>query len=220
MKAMANPRSGRIRRFAVAAICFVFSASLGCSRQEPVHPAEATGQSLPFHPSADLQSVDARPEAGSEAPPVRTTPFQGESQAGVVPVGALLTVKLRGALSAATAHVGDNFLATVADPLIIDGKMLVDSGTLVSGRVESARMEPDRSTQLGYLRLALNSMDMKGKKLSLETASLFARSPAADGLARSASVRLRKGHRLTFRLTAPLVLNEQYKMASAAPLGQ
>jgi hypothetical protein len=219
MKAMANPRSGRIRRFAVAAICFVLGVALGCSRQEPVHPAEATGQTLPFHSSADLESVAAHPESGS-ATPVSTTPFTGESQSGVVPVGALLTVQLRGALSAATAHVGDSFLAFVADPLVIDGKILIDSGTPVSGHVESARIEPDRSAQLGYLRLVLNSMDMKGKKLSLETASLFARAPAVDGLARSASVRLRKGHRLTFRLTAPLVLNEQYKIASAAPLEQ
>jgi len=220
MKAMANPRNGSNRRFAIAAFCFVFSLSLGCARQEPVHPAGSAGQKLPFHPSPELESVDARPEGGSGAVPVSTTPFQGESQPGMVPAGTLLTVQLRGALSAATAQVGDSFLAIVADPLIIDGKTLVDSGTLVTGRVESAKLEPDRSSQLGYLRLILSSMDVKGKRLSIETSSLFARATPANGSAHSPDIRLQKGRRLTFRLIAPLVLNDQFRLASAAQLEQ
>jgi hypothetical protein len=219
MKAMANPRSGSSRRFARAAFCFVLTLSLGCARQEPVHPAGSTAQKLPFHPSPELESVAAHPEDGSGAVPVSTTPFQ-ESQPGMVPAGTLLTVQLRGALSAATAQVGDSFLAIVADPLIMDGKILVDSGTLVTGRVESAKLEPDHSSQLGYLRLILSSMDVKGKKLSLETSSLFARATPANGSPHSADVRLKKGHRLTFRLIAPLVLNDQFRLASAARPGQ
>jgi len=218
MKAMANPRSGSNRRFAVAATCFVLGFCLGCARQEPVHPAGSAGQTLPFHSSPELESVAVHPEAGSGSGPVSTTPFQGDSQSGTVPAGTLLTVQLRGALSV-TTQAGDSFLAIVADPLIIDGKTLVDSGTLVTGRVESAKVEPDHSSQLGYLRLILNSMDVKGKKLSLETSSLFARTNA-NGSARATSVRLQKGHRLTFRLTAPLVLNDQFRLASAAQVRQ
>lgn len=216
MRAMVNCRLRKHCRIAVAAIGCVLGLLLGCSRQESINRSTSpAGRTIPFHSSSDLES-----DASPDAKPVRMAPFEGVAQPGMAPAGTLLTVQLRSSLSASTARPGDTFLAVVAEPLLIDGKTLVDSGTLVKGRVESTRLESDHSPQLSYLRLALTSVDVRSRKVPLETSSLFARATAMNGSPRSTSVRLQRGHRLTFRLTAPLILSDQYRIASAAPVGQ
>jgi hypothetical protein len=85
---------------------------------------------------------------------------------------------------------------------VVEGNTLIPRDAVVSGRVESARtskIRPDR----GYVRLSLDSVQVDGLAVPVETASLFARHlPASD--ADSATIRLEKGRRLTFRLKEPI----------------
>src|SRR5439155_19996250 len=100
-----------------------------------------------------------------------------------------------------------------------EGNILPRRGTGVSGRLDSARTSrPTRNA--APLRLILDSSTIQGKQWPLQTASLFPRgapgethnlpvasapgeAPYSVGLT---TVRLKKGRRLTFRLTQAVSL--------------
>ncbi|MGA8501182.1 MAG: hypothetical protein WB683_06510 [Candidatus Sulfotelmatobacter sp.] len=137
-----------------------------------------------------------------------------------------MTVQLEDSLSTTNVHAGDSFTASVAAPLTVDGDTLVERGTAVTGRVESAQSQTDRPGLVrgsGYFRLTLNAITIEGRQLALQTSSLFARgqspnvsslSPGTPSDLRSDGVQVQKGRRLTFRLTAPLTVNDPKSMAS------
>ncbi len=205
--------------------CLALSLSQGCARSEPTNPTDADSvdaQKLPFHPDAYPASVSdgARPAPA----PKLSLPFRAESRPRILPSGTLLTVQLEDSLSSAKVHAGDAFTASVAAPLAVDGDTLVERGTAVTGRVESAQSQTDRPGLVpdsGYFRLTLNAITIKGRQLALQTSSLFARgrspnpgSPGNPSDLRSDGVQVQKGRRLTFRLTAPLTVNDPKSMAS------
>ena len=80
----------------------------------------------------------------------------------------------------------------------MDGNIIIPKGANVAGRVESAqtsRIKPNR----GYVRLALQSVDIGDRRVAVQTASLFARE-APLGNQPISVIHLERGRRLTFRL--------------------
>jgi hypothetical protein len=150
---------------------------------------------------------------GNHAPPF-TSPISPS-----LPAGTLLTVRLQNSLSSLGVRAGKIFSAVVDEPVVIDGNILVGRGTGVSGRVESAQTSPPTRNSAS-LRLILDSITIKGKQWPLQTASLFARGAPGEGHNLSiasglgeapysvgpTTVRLKKGRRLTFRLTQAVSL--------------
>jgi hypothetical protein len=151
-------------------------------------------------------------------------PFQAGLQPRILPSGTLLTVQLEDSLSTSNVHTGDAFTASVAAPLTMDGDTLIERGTSVSGRVESAQSQADRPGLVpgpGYFRLTLNAITVEGRQLPLQTSSLFARgqppnlsSSGNRSDLRADGVQVQKGRRLTFRLTAPLTVDDPKSMAN------
>ena len=176
--------------------------------------ASGGGSNLPFHPGtgpdqgapgqAEHPSINAE---GQDSLPFRSPHLR------VLPSGTLITVRLESPLDSSAVHAGDAFTAGVAEPVIIDGDTLVARGASVIGVVESTQRSID-PRRAGYIRLTLNDLMIEGKRLPLQTSSLFegaSRSPqgsSADASAPS-GVRLPPGRRLTFRLTVPASLEEQ-----------
>jgi hypothetical protein len=216
-------------RSALGMFCLALSLSQGCARSEPSNPTNADSvdaQKLPFRPDADSAAVadSARPAPAPD--PKLSLPFRAGSHSRILPSGTLLTVQLEDSLSTINVHAGDAFTASVAAPLTIDGDTLVERGTAVTGRVESAQSQTDRPGLVpgsGYFRLTLNAITIEGRQLALQTSSLFARGQSANTLSlssgapsdlRTDSVQVQKGRRLTFRLTAPLTVNDPKSMAS------
>lgn len=204
--------------------CLILSLGQGCARQQPSHPGDASlassQQELPFHPEQVLADDVSHPAVPEDSKAASTLPFHSEQQPRILPSGTLLTVQLEDPLSTAKVRPGDTFLASVAAPLTIDGRVLVDHGTAVTGHVESAQSKgpsPGGILSPGYFRLTLTAMTVEGKPVALQTSSLFTRAnlPALD--VRSVGVRVQKGRRLTFRLTAPAMLptmlNDRNSMA-------
>jgi hypothetical protein len=142
-----------------------------------------------------------------------------------VPAGTLVTVQLERSLVPSKVRAGDPFTASVAGPLIIDGDTLVERGTSVSGRVESAQTPENRAgrglgpgSSLGYIRLSLTAITVEGRQLALQTSSLFAKGAVqpiglASGERSDPGGVILKGRPLTFRLTAPLTLGETSSVA-------
>jgi len=197
-----NQMSG-LSRALVPTILLLLLFGLGCSRPAPDLPGEGVAQtsSTPFQ-NPGTSATDANLEGTSrDDGPATGPPFQNSP---VLPAGALLTVRLRVPLIAENGSK-EPFEAVLDEPVAIEGTTLIPRDALVSGRVESARMSkvrPDRD----YVRLSLNSVQVDGFAVPIETASLFARQrPSSD--ADSDKIRLEKGRRLTFRLKEPIFLH-------------
>jgi hypothetical protein len=215
MYKMPGQRGDRNGGFILPAICVVLGLSLGCGRQERLHSADTTdavvGQMLPFHPDSSAPESDgAHPAVPTVADPADHRPFQSGSQSDVMPAGTLLMVQLISPLSAGRPSETQEFTATLAAPLMIGGKTLIDKGIKVAGCIESARFVEDRSSSLAYLRLKLTALMIGDRSLPLQTSSLFVRASVQEATSGSGSQTLRvpKGRRLTFRLMAPLPLDE------------
>jgi len=207
--------------FAWIVLCLAVSLAQGCGRPNAFHgtetgassPSSNTDQTLPFHQNPDHASEadNARPAVPPDRQWDGGTPFHSLAHARSLPAGMLITIQMESSLSTAHVSVGDPFTASVAGPLTVDGDILVERGTPVSGRVESAQPPADRpglSPDPGYVRLTLNTITVDGRALVLQTSSLFAR-----GTSQSSDFRVRKGRRLTFRLTAPVTLIDRNSIA-------
>jgi hypothetical protein len=209
MHRMANLRDSAYRS-ALFAFCLALGLSQGCSHSGSLHPVDASApsskQHLPFHP--DVQPVSTRGPAISPDPKgTGGLPFPSMPRARVLPSGTLLTVELEASLAATHVRAGDAFKASVAAPLVVEGDTLIERGAEVTGRIESAQSRPGS----GYVRMTLTAITVDGRPFAVQTSSLFARGAASRGNPANqqlGGVRVPKGRRLTFRLTAPVSLNE------------
>jgi len=225
----------RIRRAmtAVALTCLAFAS--GCARQgDSQHTGSnlpASEEAPPFQQGQSFASGEHTLAIPEDSKPATALPFRA-AQPCVLPSGTFLTVKLEGSLVPEKAHTGDTFLASVAGPILIDGRTVIDFGTQVTGRVESAQASsprlnpaniPGSGPGKGYVQLTLTAIAVDGKQLPLQTASLFARGTSqqlnpsfkrTETNAQSDTVRVQKGRRLTFRLIAPITVDEHHALAS------
>lgn len=171
--------------------------------------AEANGTQVPFH--------DGEPAgtASSSTPSALEKVLQADSSSSIrdadsLPVGTLLTVRLKAPIDTDAPEANTSFTAVVDEAVSIQGKLLIPRGSVVAGRVESARASRVKRTR-NYVRLTLDSLEIFGRDLPVQTSSLFAHgntSPFAsqDENPPDAAIRLEKGRRLTFRLTEPVYL--------------
>lgn len=195
---------------------------LGCSPPAGLQSSNDTTQSdqhpVPFRdegakPGSSDSSSSQENDAKSETP----LPFHDPQN---LPAGTLLTVRLKNPVFAENLNARGTFDAVVDQPVVVDGNQLLPQGTLVSGRVESARASHLKRNR-GYLRLTLESIHLAGSNVALQTSSLFvggnagvvAEPPAQSATAPETVVRLERGRRLVFRLTEPV-----YVAATKQPL--
>ncbi len=148
----------------LAALGTVLVAAVGCDYQSTVpavapDPQTATnGDRLPFDREARQDGISP---TSSVIPP-----------GAQIPAGTPVTIRLRRAVSSATAVSNDEFEAVLEEPIIVNGQIVGERGTPVQGRVLDARAR----TQLrspGYLRLALSSIVVQGKRAPLRSSSAF-----------------------------------------------
>lgn len=218
MPAVATFPRNREQQPALRALCLVLSLGLslglspGCSRSEALKGGEVGSatkeENLPFHADSVPASSNDRASNGAATDPKHSAsvPFRGLSQRRVLAAGTLVTVQLQEPLSTAEARPGDQFTAVVTAPLTTDEDILLRSGTAVTGRIESEGLQTGHSKRMpgaGYFRLTLISITVEGRQVAVQTSSLFAR-----GTVQPAGVGVQKGHRLTFRLIAPVEFDE------------
>jgi hypothetical protein len=81
----------------------------------------------------------------------------------VVPSGRVLTVRLTQPLSSKGSQAGETFMATVAEPISVDGKPVIERGATVRGTVVNAKaMGHFKGGAL--LQLQLNSVTVNGQE--------------------------------------------------------
>jgi hypothetical protein len=89
----------------------------------------------------------------------------------VVPAGTSLTVRLGQTLSSKTSQAGQTFLATLAQPVTVNGRTAIPAGATVSGTVITAK-EKGKIKGEGELSIALTSVTVKGRTHTIQTSSL------------------------------------------------
>jgi hypothetical protein len=209
-------------KFALAVALVAIAAGSACSRPAEFQSNDnaSDGRKVPFHQESS-SSNSAAPQAEPapvSAPAPKLFPFN-KDHARIIPAGTLFTVRLEQSLSGAKSITPTDFTATLADPIVIDAVTAIEKGASLNGHIEAADTSANPGS--GFVRLTLNSIEIDGHSLPLQTSSLFARGkvrgPTTSSVAQkdpfmpfssqsAGIVDLKKGRRLTFRLTEELEL--------------
>ena len=116
----------------------------------------------------------SKPPASDEtsdnnAPPKASSWF-GKKEV-TVPAGTVITVRLANAVGSKLSNSGDQFRASVATPVEVDGKVVVASGADASGKVVQA-VPLGRFKGGAVLKLALDSVTINGDAYDVKTSSV------------------------------------------------
>ncbi len=196
--------------FLLAVLALTFSAS-SCSRPVGLRPedsAQADQREAPFQDSASASDASTENAPASSAKGIKAESAPPFRDAQDLPAGTLITVRLKNDLSSDYTGESLTFGAVVDEPVQVEGNVVLAQGAGVAGRVESTRTSLVKRNR-GYIRLTLDAIDFEGRKLPVQTSSLFVHgilTRAANGKSDNPSqaVHLESGRRLTFRLIEPV----------------
>jgi len=119
----------------------------------------------------DATAVNA-PDTGGSAPASGGSSASTAAPAAiVVPAGTEITVTVDQKLSSKTSQPGQAFMASVAQPVTVDGRTAIPKGSSVSGKVLRAK-EKGKIKGEGELAITLTSVTIRGRNYSLATGSL------------------------------------------------
>jgi hypothetical protein len=94
-----------------------------------------------------------------------------DSKPVTLPAGTTVTVRLGSAVGSKISTTGDHFSATVAQPIEVDGKVIVPAGAEALGKVVEAKSQ-GRFKGAAVLRLVLESITINGESHDIKTSSV------------------------------------------------
>ena len=155
---------------ALLALCFV----IGCA-SKPATPASSTE-----NPNAAAGDSNApRGDSGSKSASDKSAASKPVRQTITIPAGAVITVRLGETLSSKSSSAGQEFAATVAQPVEIDGRTVIEKGAAARGTVVDAKsMGHFKGGAL--LEVRLSSVSINGRDTSVDT-GMLARSASGKG---------------------------------------
>lgn len=155
---------------ALLALCFV----IGCA-SKPATPASSTDNPN----SAGGDNAAANGAAGGKSASGKSAASKPVPQTISIPAGTVITVRLAEALSSKDSSAGQGFSATVAEPVAVEGKTVIERGAAARGTVVDAKsMGHFKGGAL--LEVRLNSVTINGRETSVDT-GMVARSASGKG---------------------------------------
>ncbi|PYU13157.1 MAG: hypothetical protein DMG29_12605, partial [Acidobacteria bacterium] len=88
-----------------------------------------------------------------------------------IPEGTAIHIVLDQSLTSNRSHAGDDFEASISEPVVVAGKTVIPKGARVHGRVTEAS-EAGHLHHPASLRLTLRSVEVGGKSYAIETSSI------------------------------------------------
>ncbi len=149
----------RTRLLTPILILFVFAIA-SCS-SKPTTPASETNPSTGASQSA---APAAAGEKRPAAPKVAAKPV-------VLPAGTVITVRTASSLGSKISSAGQAFDATVAQPVQVDGIVVIPEGAKATGQVTEA-VPLGRFKGGSRLRVTLDSVTAEGKSYPIQTSSI------------------------------------------------
>jgi len=134
------------------------------AHEEPGNTAVNDQTTVEPDAMADQQSAPAMAPAPVPPPP----PEKPKPQPIVVPSGTVLTVTTSQGLSSKNSQAGQTFLATLAQPISVDGRAALPRGATVSGTVVSAKAKGKIKGE-GELSVQLTSISVGGHTYPIQT---------------------------------------------------
>jgi hypothetical protein len=154
---------------ALLALYFV----IGCA-SKPATPASSTENPNAAGDNAAANGADGGKSAAGK--PVASKPVP---QTITIPAGTVITVRLGETLSSKESSAGQEFAATVAQPVEIDGRTVIEKGAAARGTVVDAKsMGHFKGGAL--LEVRLSSVSINGRETSVDT-GMLARSASGKG---------------------------------------
>jgi len=98
----------------------------------------------------------------------------------IIPAGTALTVVLSTSLNSDKNNAGDVFTGNLAEPIVVDGKTILDQGTAIEGKVVSAE-GAGKVKGVGKMSLTLTGATTGGKTVALETNTHSAEAETTKG---------------------------------------
>jgi hypothetical protein len=137
------------------------------------------GSTVQKYNVADVASLKFDSESAASAPapqPQSSLPDAPQTQAHVemkpafvtIPAGTRISVRTIDAIDSTRSLVGDRFQASLAEPLAVDGNVVLDKYALVYGQLTQAK-ESGTFTGRSQLRLELTGIVVDGKTVPLLT---------------------------------------------------
>jgi hypothetical protein len=158
-----------MRVFLVLAL-FALAFLMGCSSQ-PSPPATSTE-----NPGAAGGKAGGEGKKSAEGKSTETRPVR---QTIIIPEGTVITIRLGETLSSKSSSAGQGFSATVAEPVEVNGKTVIEKGAAARGSVVDAKgMGHFKGGAL--LEVKLDSVTIDGKDTSVQT-GMIARSVKGKG---------------------------------------
>ena len=155
---------------ALLALCFI----LGCS-SNPSAPASSTENPN----AANGGNAGSGSANGAKAGENKSSASRPVRQPITIPEGTQITVRLGETLSSKSSSEGQGFSATVAEPVVVDGKTVIERGAAARGTVVDAKsMGHFKGGAL--LEVRLSSVTINGRETSVDT-GMVARSVAGKG---------------------------------------
>ena len=103
-------------------------------------------------------------------PPVETKPEAPQPRSVTIAIGTVINVRLGETISTERNRQGDSFLATLDEPLVVDGLVIAEKGARANGRVVDL-VEAGRVKGLAHMSLELaNVLLSDGQRVELRTA--------------------------------------------------
>ncbi len=142
----------RKHRLALVTVLLGLGLSLaGCTTKTPEGDQTSTGQ--PAKPEGVVSKI-----------------FES-SRPVTLPEGTVLSVTVDQTLSSAQNRSGDEFDASLAAPVVLNGKTIIPRGAKVKGQVLEAQAS-GRLQHPGLLRIALRSIEVNGKTYEIQTSAV------------------------------------------------
>ena len=114
-------------------------------------------------------AMEVAPAMAAAPPPLPVE--KPKPQPIVVPAGTVLTIRTEQALSSKTSQAGQTFLATLAQPVSVEGRRALPTGATVKGRVVSAKAKGKIKGE-GELTLTLRSISVGDHTYEIQTTPL------------------------------------------------
>ncbi len=171
--------------FALALV--LLSLNVACGKK-PSDTATADSGATPPGGST-MAGTSAAPGKTSAAPGKMTGEKVSAAQTKIVPVGQHIVVRLGQTVGSKVSTSGQAFTATVAQPVEVNGTVLIPSGAEASGTIVEA-VPLGRFKGGARLQLALNTVKVGGNTYKVETAAV---TEAAKGKGKRTAVAIGGG---------------------------
>jgi hypothetical protein len=146
----------RLGTTSLSALCLLFALA-GCQKNADQQQAAATDANASSSPESGASSTK---HAAKEAPP-RPKPI-------VVPAGTVISVVLDETIGSKISTPGQQFSASVREPVDVDGRVAIPKGARATGLVKDAK-RAGRFKGGAQLELTLASIDINGTNYDVHT---------------------------------------------------